>query len=466
MKRMLSSSESRLDARQAAVDQAAKQVDATTVQLAEQAEQLRRDRETVSARRTEIERHLADMREWYRKKLRELASGRAERATRNAEPEEPPPDTLRLAQLDEPELSEPNALTSAVDISNSALEELDPGDRQLGELLRSHGLVDADTLNALWTEAGRQRRTLRQVLLASGAITLYQLALIEAGNLDALMLGRFRVIDRLRATPREAIYRVFDPADRNRVDAGRTLSAQPGIYMLRHLSEAEMQDAVHPDEFRQRFAATHDAAHPNLAGVTEVLEINGRPAVLQEWLTGLFSADWPAQAAHPGCWVRLATMAATGIEAAHRHGLFHGRLTSDSFVLTAAGVLKVTGFGEPPWLTTGPVPADSTPAVDLRAFGQVVFGWSQLATRRKGTTKPKPFPEALLAVIRRLEADPEPPMADTVAADRPYESAAELVADLNRIARDTAFSDDAWEKLLRHVADNAPDSPAGLKRSA
>jgi hypothetical protein len=69
-------------------------------------------------------------------------------------------------------------------------------------------------------------------------------------------------------------------------------------------------------------------------------------------------------------------------------------------------------------------------------------------------------------VIRRLEADVEPPMADTVAAERPYESATELVADLNRIARETPFNDDAWEKLLKHVAENAPNSPAGLKRSA
>jgi hypothetical protein len=72
----------------------------------------------------------------------------------------------------------------------------------------------------------------------------------------------------------------------------------------------------------------------------------------------------------------------------------------------------------------------------------------------------------MLSVMRRLEADPEPPMADTVAAERPYESATELVADLSRIARETVFSDDAWEKLLRHVSENAPDSPAGLKRSA
>ena len=228
-----------------------------------------------------------------------------------------------------------------------------------------------------------------------------------------------------------------------------------------------MNDAIHPDEFRQRFSAARDAAHPNLANVAEVLEINGRPAAVQEWLAGLYSADWPAHAAHPGCWVRLASMAAAGIDAAHRSGLVHGRLTSDSFILMPTGSLKVTGFGEPPWLTVHPsTSVEPTPATDLRAFGQVAFGWSQLAGRRRGATKSKPFPESLLAIIRRLEADPEPPMADTVATGKPYESAAELISDLDRVARETPFSDDAWDKLLKHIAENAPDAPAGLKRSA
>jgi len=438
MKRTLTQSESRLDARQAAVDEAAKQVDETTHQLAEQAEQLRRERDAVALRRGEVERHLAEMREWYRKKLRELAKSH------------PEADRAVLKIHGTPASS-----------GQAPRDDLEPGDKQLGELLRAHELVDADTLNALWAEAGRQRRTLRQVLLASGAITLYQLALIEAGNLDALVLDRFRVIDRLRSTPREVIYRVFDP---RRTPARST---GEGIYLLRHLAEGEMQDALHPDEFRQRFAAARDAAHPNLATVAEVLEIAGRPAVVQEWPTGLYSADWPPHAAHPGCWVRLISMAAAGIDAAHRQGLVHGRLTSDSFVLTPAGALKVTGFGEPPWLTVGPTSSvEPTPAADLRALGQVAFGWSLLAGRRKGAAKPKPFPEALLAIIRRLEADPEPPMADTVATGKPYGSAAELVADLDRVARETPFSDDAWDKLLKHVADNAPESGETLKRSA
>ncbi|HSQ54238.1 MAG TPA: hypothetical protein VLM40_00725, partial [Gemmata sp.] len=439
IKRTLASSESRLDARQAAVEAATKHADETSVHLAEQAEQLRREREAVAARRTEVERHLADMREWYRKKLRELAASNAARGAAADEAE--PPPILKLHD-------------AATGDEHASRVDLDPGDRQLGDLLRSHELVDAETLNGLWAEAARQRRTLRQVLLASGAISLYQLALIEAGNIDALMVGRFRVIDRLRVTPREASYRVSDPT-------------RPGGYLLRHLAEAEMQDAVHPDEFRQRFAAVRDAAHANLAGVQEVLDIAGRPAVVQEWLAGLSSGDWPVHAAHPGCWVRLVTMAAAGIEAAHRHGLVHGRLTSDSFILGADGTLKVIGFGEPPWLNAGPAsPVEPSPAADLRALGQVAFGWSQLGGKAKKSARGKAFPEALTTIIRRLEADPEPPMADTVAADRPYDSAGELLADLHRVLRLTPFSDDEWNKLLKHVAENAPDAAASLKRSA
>lgn len=459
MKRTLAQSQSRLDARQAAVDQAAHQVNVTTQELAEQAEQLRRERDAVTARRVEMERHLADLREWYRKKLRELAQANADWGPRSGEAESPISPRPRLAHTEDEPAEMPSTDTNVGNPTAAIEAELDPGDRQLGELLQSHGLVDRDTLTALWSEASRQRRTLRQVLLASGAISLYQLALIEAGNLDALVLGRFRVIDRLRVTPRETVYRVFDPT--------RAAPATPGIYLLRHLAESEMQDAIHPDEFRQRFTAVRNAAHPNLAAVTEVLEINGRPAVVQEWLTGLSSADWPAQAAHPGCWLRLLMMAAAAIDAAHRQGLVHGRLTSDNFLLTAEGVLKVTGFGEPPWLVPGPVaPLDPSPAGDLRALGQVAVGWMHLAGKRKGVGRGKSFPPLLLAVIRRLEADPEPPMADTVAAERPYDSAAELVEHLNRLAREISFSDDAWEKLLAHVAAHAPEALLGLKRSA
>lgn len=417
-------------AREAAVGEAARRVDATSQQLAERAEQLERDRAEVAGRRTEVERHLTDMREWYRRKLRELAAG-------GPQPAEPTPQP-------------------SIDNLQSSIpaDEVEPVDRQLGELLRSLDLVDADTLAALWAEAGRQRRTLRQVLLASGAVTLYQLALIEAGNLGGLVLGRFRVIDRLRATPRETLYRVFDP------------SRPGGVYLLRHLAEAEAQDAVRPDEFRQRFAAARDAAHPHLAAVLEVLDVGGRPAALVEWPAGLFAPDWPPQAGHPGCWVRLARAAADGMAAAHRAGLVHGRLTAEAVLLTPAGVLKLTGFGEPPWLAAGPGDADPSPAADLRALGRVLAGWADPGGKKRGGRGARPYPDALAAVVRRLAADPAPPMADTVAADRPYTSVGELVEELDRAARGVPAGDDAWDKLVRQVADAAPDAPPGPRAAA
>src|SRR5438128_8886337 len=114
---------------------------------------------------------------------------------------------------------------------------VDPPDQKLGDLLQSLGLVDADTLTALLVEARRQRRSLRQLLLAGGYLTLYQMALIEAGNLDALVLGPLRVIDRLCVTPRDAVYRVFDPR-----------RGQEAV--LRHLAESELAEPAHLDEFR------------------------------------------------------------------------------------------------------------------------------------------------------------------------------------------------------------------------
>src|SRR5262249_50040930 len=193
-----------------------------------------------------------------------------------------------------------------------------PGAGQLGEVWRWRGLGDAATLTALLLEARGQRGSLRQVLLSARGgggtplLTLYQLALIEAGNLDGLVLGPLRVIDRLQVTPRETVYRVYDP---------RRPGEGDGAALLPHLAESERSAAVHPDEFRQRFAALAAVRHPHLAATLEVLEVNGRPAALQEWLSGLPSAEWPALAAVAGVWHRLLGQAALGLSAAHQAGL-------------------------------------------------------------------------------------------------------------------------------------------------
>lgn len=409
LKEAMSRSEIRIDQKQADLEAAAKKSDDTAIELARRMEQLRLDQDTLAERRVQVERHLGDMREWYRKKLRDLA---------NEKTTEAPPL---------PRLATPDA---------EADSDIEPGDRHLGELLRSLELIDPTTLDTLWGEARRQRRTLRQVLLASGAVTLYQLALIEAGNLDALMIGRFRVVDRVRVTPREAVYRVYDPT------AG-------GVRVLRVLGDAEMHDATHPDEYRQRFAASAALVHPNLTVTHEVLDVNGRPAAVQEVVSGLPGSEWPAACATAGVWVKVVTDAAAALDAAHRSGLTHGRITTDTFVFTPAGVLKATGFGDPPWLTSGMPPAfEPTPTADLRAFGQAAYLWS-VAGGKKRVKGGKGFPEPLLAVIRRLETDPENPMGDTAAGVEPYRSAGELHADLVKLAAKYPLAADAWDEMLR-----------------
>ena len=417
----MSRSSTSIDRRQADLDAAARQAQSTAQELARREAELKQERQVVASQRGEMERHLADMRDWYRRKLRELASGH-------------PVDDSDMPRLEADEFGDEVPL------------ELDPGDKQLGELLRVRGLVDGDTLNALWHEAQRQRRTLRQVLLANGTVTLYQLALIEAGNLDALVLGRFRVIDRLRATAKETAYRVYDPT-------------RASICTLRHLADAEMADAVRPDEFRQRYAAALSATHPNLANTLEVTEVLGRPAAVQEWVPGVASPDWPAAASLPGVWVKLVSDAARGLNHAHRSGLVHGRLTAESFVLTGDGTLKILGLGDPPWLHGVGTAFDPLPAADLRALGQVAFGWSQLASRKR-TARTKPFPPTLAAIVRRLESGAEPPMADVVSFDRPFADAGDLLRELARLAEEHPVPADGWEKLMRHIAENLPSPRA------
>jgi serine/threonine protein kinase len=304
--------------------------------------------------------------------------------------------------------------------------------------LRALELIDGDSLTVLLMEARRQRRSLRQVLLASGAITVYQMALIEAGNLDALMLGPVRVVDRLRSTPREVLYRVFDPR--------RSAEA-----VLRHLTEPECQDAVHPDEFRQRFARAM-VAHANLATTFEVLEIAGRPAVLQEWLTGLPSTDWPPLSAAPGVWVRLLQQAASGLHAVHQAGLAHGHLQAGSILLTGEGVVKICGLGEPGWLQVPPR-ADSTedPLTDLKTLGQIALIWCS----GSGRGKAKLLPEPLAGVLKRLEPE----------AAAPYASAAELLDALEQTSAAVPPNAEAWDRLVRHARDHATPH-AALRQSA
>ncbi len=431
LKRLLARDSTRLERREAQVEEQTKQVEAESQRLAQQAEQLEELERDVADRREDLDRHLVDMRQWYRHKLRELAGIPLLPGAPTGEPQAP---SAQGSPTDE---------DGIVPISRNILSitaSADVGDQKLGQMLRDTQLIDADTLAALLAEARRQRRSLRQVLLASGVITLYQLALIEAGNVQGLMLGPVRILDRLRQTAHEAVYRVFDP--RRGTEA-----------VLRHLAEPDMSDAVKPDEFRQRFkqAMLNDI---HLANTLEVLELSGRPAAIQEWLTGLPATDWPPLAAAPGVCNRLLTQAAQGLATAHHAGLVHGHLSDATLMLTGEGILKIRGFGEPPWLLGIQHDDEPTMRDDLRALGKIVSGWCTAPNIRKGA-KTKPLPDALVSVLYRLAADGEPG----------YRDVKELLDDLHNAADAVPSNAEAWDRLIKYVREHGA-AEAMLRQSA
>ncbi|HTU17576.1 MAG TPA: hypothetical protein VMG10_05885, partial [Gemmataceae bacterium] len=425
LKQALHLDETRLERRASEVNEQSRQIADVSARLAQQAEQLQQQERLVTERRDEVDRHLTDMREWYRRKMRELAG------------------LDGVAPSEAPTGDEASALAEGAERDILSLTgDVEPGDRQLGDLLRSLELIDADTLTALLLEARRQRRTLRQVLLAGNYLTLFQMALIEAGNLDGLVLGPVRVIDRLQATPREAVYRVFDPR------RGCEL-------LLRHLAESEMEDAVRPDEFLQRFASAAAVQHENVAATLDVLAIAGRPAALQEWLHGLPSTEWPVLAGAPGVWCRLLSQAAHALQAVHSAGMVHGHLHASSFVFTREGVLKLCGVGEPRWLAVPPPQEDEEPSIarDLFALGHIAAGWAA-GTPTVKAGKTKGMPAVLQTILSRFHHDDEA---------RRYSSAAELLEDVEHAIASVPANTAAWERFVRQVRE---ESSAPLRESA
>jgi chromosome segregation ATPase len=439
LQRLLARDETRLERKQARVDERKRAVEAESERLARHAEVLDEQVREVAERRHEIDVQLVDMRDWYRKKLRDLAGIPLTPAPlASASLTEDAPEALPLEAG--PAADDESSLIPTARSILSITTPVDAGDRQLGEVLRAAQLIDADTLTALLAEARRQRRSLRQVLLSSGAITLYQLALIEAGNTQGLMLGHVRVIDRLRQSAHEIVYRVFDP--RRGTEA-----------VLRHLAEIDMTDALRPDEFRQRFAQAM-LNDPHVANTLEVFELAGRPAVLQEWLTGLAASDWPPLTAAPGVCSRLLTQAAQGLAAAHQAGLVHGHLGDNCLLLTGDGILKITGMGEPPWLIGMQPESEPTPRDDLRMLGTIVSGWCTPTGVRKGA-RTKPLPDALVSVLYRLAAE----------KDAGYRDVHELLDDLQKAAADIPANAEAWDRLLKYVREHA-DAEIQQRQSA
>jgi len=125
--------------------------------------------------------------------------------------------------------------------------------------------------------------------------------------------------------------------------------------------------------------------------------------------------------------------------------LTHGCLHPGQVIATSEGVLKLRGLGEPAWLNPSEEPAGGDVSDDLRGLGRCALSWSTPSVEKKGT-KPKPLPESLQGVLRRLCGEDGAP---------PYESVAELLAELEGASATVPANAAAWERFVRHIREQS-----------
>ena len=105
------------------------------------------------------------------------------------------------------------------------------------------------------------------------------------------------------------------------------------------------------DEFKHRFLREARLAarlsHPNIVGVYDVGEDEGRPYIVMEYVEGETLSDVlqrrgklePEEAAE------LGRQACAGLETAHRAGLVHRDIKPQNLLVTPSGTLKIADFG-------------------------------------------------------------------------------------------------------------------------
>jgi response regulator RpfG family c-di-GMP phosphodiesterase len=238
-------------------------------------------------------------------------------------------------------------------------------------------------------------------LTAAGLLTPYQADRITAGAAGELVLGPYRILDRLGGGAGVA----FRAEHRH--------LRRPVVIKLLARGPGER------DRFRRRLAAARAVAglaHPNIPAPTDAGEVPpggpaepGTPYLVTDYAAGrdlhtLVRADGPFPPAR-AC--ELTYRAADALRAAHRQGLAHGGLTPANVLLAPDGQVKLLDFGlavghdgyrapEQPPDTAGDARAD------LYALGGVLF-WCLTGQGPSPGTRP-PLRELCPAAAPELEA--------------------------------------------------------------
>ncbi len=294
--------------------------------------------------------------------------------------------------------------------------------------------------------------------------------------------GRYRLEERIASGGMGTVWAAHD----------ETLDRRVAVKVL---NEGLSHDERFVERFRREALAAAGLAHPNIAGVFDYGEEEGRPYIVMELLHGETLAERLRQdgAMDPALVARIGTDVAGALADAHQHGLVHRDVKPANIMVTDRGDVKVMDFGIAASAAGGtgltgtgmvmgtarylsPEQASggqATPASDLYSLGAVLY---ELLTGQPAFERPTPVATAMAHVhdplqpVRALRPDAPPSLAGLIEAclakdpaARPP-SAAEVAAELRADAPlqpgdDTAVLPVAGTATLELPVAALPETP-------
>jgi serine/threonine-protein kinase len=306
---------------------------------------------------------------------------------------------------------------------------------------------------------------------------------------------RYRLEERLAAGGMGTVWAATDQVLNRRV-------------AVKILNEGLADDERFIERFRREAKAAAGLLHPNVAGVFDYGEEDGRPYIVMELIEGETLADRLVREGRfpPEEVARVGTDVASALAVAHEAGILHRDIKPANIMLTKRGEVKVMDFGiaaevlagstgltgtgmvmgtakylSPEQATGNP----STPASDLYSLGTVLY---EMLAGRAPFEAPSPMatalahandiapplaelvpdvPPRLASVIERtLDKNPDarPASADALAAELAGDSAAAPEDDTAVLPVPAATEALAAEKPGETPADAAVTTPIRRRR--
>ncbi len=207
-------------------------------------------------------------------------------------------------------------------------------------LLEEHGLLSADQLDEAYRVVSRfpDATALGQELMRRGWLSPYQADHLTKGHAADLVVGPYRVLDRLGVGGMGAVYK----ARHARMDR---------LVALKVVHRDKLASASAVERFYREAKTAAQLSHPNIVGAFDVGEANGTHYFAMEYVDGTDLAKlvkqrgWQPIALACEC----ARQAALGLQHAHEKGVVHRDIKPQNLVITrppnGPPAVKILDFG-------------------------------------------------------------------------------------------------------------------------